>query len=131
MGCKMANQKSIKLKSKCLDVQSTYMTNKFCPINITYISKKPQNINFKNYQNIISKKSWKNILDFLPYQDLKETGKVNRKFNEICKCNEILLKFFKNKEEDISNYKQSFDSFSQLKISNYYSFCTNISINYN
>ena len=125
MGCKMANQKSIKIKSKCLDVQSTYMTNKYYPFNITYISKKPQNINFKNYQNIISKKSWKKILDFLPYQDLKETGKINRKFNEICKSNEILVKFFKKKDDDIYIFIHHFDSFSQLKDPNY-SFCTSI-----
>ena len=85
MGCNMINQKFIQVKSNYLDINSTNVTNKNFPINITYISKKSQYLNYKKYQNIISKKSWKNILDFLPYQDLKETGKVNRKFNEICK----------------------------------------------
>lgn len=126
MGCNMINQKFIQVKSNYLDINSTNVTNKNFPINITYISKKSQYLNYKKYQNIISKKSWKNILDFLPYQDLKETGKVNRKFNEICKCNEILLKFFKKKDNDLYIYIRHYDSFSQLQDPNH-SFCTSIS----
>ena len=125
MGCNMVNKKFIKIKSNCLEVQSTDITNKTFPMNIKYISKKPQFLNLKNYQNIITKKSWKKILDFLPYQDLKEAGKVNRKFNEICKCNEILVKFFQKKDEDIYIYIRHYDSFSELKDPNY-SFYTSI-----
>ncbi len=108
----------------------TNISNQYFSHDLTNVSKTTFYYNH-DFQNIIVIKNWKKILDFLSYQDLKEVGKVNKKLNSLVKSNEILLKFFKNKEEDISNYKQSFDSFSQLKISNYYSFCTNISINYN
>jgi hypothetical protein len=105
----------------------TNISNQYFSPDLTNVSKTTFYYNH-DFQNIIVIKNWKKILDFLSYQDLKEVGKVNKKLNSLVKSNEILLKFFKNKEDDIS-YNKSFDSFSQLKKSNY-SFCTNISINY-
>ena len=77
---------------------------------------------FKSYNNKITPNLWKKVFDFLPYQDLKEVGKVNRKFNIKCKSYTILLKFFQNKDDcydyNTSIKKKSFDSLSQLQISN-------------
>jgi hypothetical protein len=132
MGC-VSNKKYVKINTQIHSdkiILETNISNPYFFANLKNISIMTFN-NFLDFQNIINIKNWKKILDYLSYQDLKEVGKVNKKLNSLVKSNEILLKFFKNKEEDISNYKQSFDSFSQLKISNYYSFCTNISINYN
>ena len=128
MGC-VSNKKYVKVNSQIhLDkiTLGTNISNTYFFANLKNVSKMTFN-NFHDFQNIIIIKNWKKILDFLSYQDLREVGKVNKKLNSLVKSNEILLKFFKNKEEDICNYKQSFDSFSQLKNSNY-SFLTNISI---
>ena len=46
MGCNMINQKFIQVKSNYLDINSTNVTNKNFPINITYISKKSKYLNY-------------------------------------------------------------------------------------
>ena len=51
----------------------------------------------KNYKNIISHKSWTNVFDFLSYNEIKEVGKTNKLFNHLVRQNQILVKFFKNK----------------------------------
>jgi hypothetical protein len=58
----------------------------------------------KNYKNLISHKSWLNILDFLSYNEIKEIGKTNKLFNFLVKQNKILVKFFK-KKNNLKNTK--------------------------
>ena len=52
----------------------------------------------------ISYQNWLNIIDFLNYTEIKETGKVNRFFNKTVKDNTILLKFFKNRGNNKNKY---------------------------
>ena len=42
-------------------------------------------------------------MDFLNYNELKETGKVNKMFNKNVKQKELLIKFFKKTESLIIN----------------------------
>ena len=42
-------------------------------------------------------------MDFLNYNELKETGKVNKMFNKNVKQKELLIKFFKKRESFIIN----------------------------
>ena len=61
---------------------------------------------------------WVKVIDFLSYNELKEVGKVNRKFNMLVKNNNVLVKFFKKKNTEYDNIIDniiSFDSFSQLQ----------------
>ena len=52
----------------------------------------------KNLINKLSQNKWTNIMDFLTYNELKETGKVCKYFHNICIKKEILTKFFKKRE---------------------------------
>ena len=73
------------------------------------------------YLNSITNILWLKVIDYLSYKELKEVGKINRKFNKLVKNNNVLLKFFKkinsiysrniNKNDNIL----SFDTFSQLQ----------------
>ena len=73
------------------------------------------------YLNSITNILWLKVIDYLSYKELKEVGKINRKFNKLVKNNNVLLKFFKkinsiysrniNKNENLL----SFDTFSQLQ----------------
>ena len=123
MGCNMQKNIPIKIISKIyLDNNTSFSINinkhslfKFKISNNNLISNVNKN---KNYNNILTSKQWQNIIDYLSFTDLKEVGKINRKFNNFCKCSKILIKFFKKIEEK-SIYvesKNSFDSFSQLQI---------------
>ena len=53
----------------------------------------------------ISSNNWINILDYLSFTDLKESGKVCKKFNIISKKHQILIKFFQNKKSNIFEHK--------------------------
>ena len=57
----------------------------------------------KNKTDKLTNKLWINILDFLNYNELKETGKVNKMFNKNVKQKELLIKFFKKRESFIIN----------------------------
>ena len=85
----------------------------------------------KSYKNMISKNSWFYILDFLSYNEIKEVGKTNKMFNYLVKQNQILVKFFKNKntpatsqnvyetESSNSKFKENFkfyESFALLQM---------------
>lgn len=48
----------------------------------------------------ISRQSWINILDYLYFRELKEIGKVNRQLNSLAKSSDVLLKFFKKKNNN-------------------------------
>ena len=52
----------------------------------------------KNKAEKLTNQLWINVLDFLNYNELKETGKVNRMFNQNVKQKELLIKFFKKRE---------------------------------
>ena len=61
---------------------------------------------------------WVKVIDFLSYNELKEVGKINRKFNKLVKTNNVLVKFFKKKNSIYSknvNKSVSFDTFNQLQ----------------
>ena len=47
---------------------------------------------------------WINILNYLTFNELKETGKVNKFFNQTVKRKEILVKFFKKRDNEIIEY---------------------------
>lgn len=53
----------------------------------------------------ITKLCWTNVIDFLNYSEVKEIGKVNRAFNKIAKQDNILIKFFKKKSNEILYHK--------------------------
>ena len=56
----------------------------------------------KNKCQRITTRIWIKILNYLNYYELKETGKVNRFFNNTVKQKEILVKFFKRKDTDVN-----------------------------
>ena len=123
MGCKIPKSGDIKVISKTFSEKTLGSLRIRCSKNFSH----KDNINisekeFKSYNNKITPNLWKRVFDFLPYQDLKEVAKVNRKFNIKCKSYTILVKFFQNKDDynvyNTCNKKQSFDSLSQLQISN-------------
>lgn len=53
-----------------------------------------------NYFNYISDENCLKILDFFQYKELREIGKVNKKFNYLSKNSKVLVKFFRKR-----NYK--------------------------
>ena len=86
----------------------------------------------KNKSQRIPIQIWINILNYLNFYELKETGKVNKFFNKSVKRKEILVKFFKKRDSIfIQNNKRNieelyihtvinnFISFSMLQKSNY------------
>lgn len=74
-------------------------------IKINHIDKKKKGIR-KEYKNLISQNNWLNILDFLNYGEIKEVGKTNKLFNYLVKQNQILIKFFKKKNDLTVDYQQ-------------------------
>ena len=52
----------------------------------------------------ISLQMWINILNYLTFNELKKTGKVNKFFNQTVKRKEILVKFFKKRDNEIIEY---------------------------
>ena len=79
-----------KLKKPTIISLSSLNSTKSVKLQHTFTKK-------KNYKNLISQKSWLNILDFLSYNEIKEIGKTNKLFNCLARQNQILVKFFKNK----------------------------------
>ena len=122
MGCNMQRNIPIKIISKIyLDHDATFSikTNKHSCIQLRFSDNNlVSNVNKnKNFNHLLSSKQWQKIIDYLSFNDLKEVGKINRKFNNFCKCSKILIKFFKKIEEK-SIYvesKRTFDSFCQLQ----------------
>ena len=100
MGCfpsnlKTKDKRKMYLKNKSLNTFNLSMYKN------TQTSNKKEQLSIKQSKNLINKLSqnkWTNIMDFLTYNELKETGKVCRYFHNICIKKEILTKFFKKRE---------------------------------
>ena len=81
---------SLNYKNNSYNIKDKYSTN--CN------SEKLLNNFDKNKAEKLTNQLWINVLDFLNYNELKETGKVNRMFNQNVKQKELLIKFFKKRE---------------------------------
>lgn len=57
----------------------------------------------KKYFEKLNKDLYTPILDYLSFPELKEVGRVNRKFNRAVRSSDILIKFFKNKHFSIKS----------------------------
>ena len=57
--------------------------------------------NHKKKRIHISRRCWVKILNYMQFNELKEIGKVDRKFNSLAKSSDVLLKFFQNNKEKI------------------------------
>ena len=123
MGCVQTNKKiMIDVVNNNL-IQSPSKLTEDDDINYEKIN----DIYLKNMVHRIENSLWVKVIDFLEYNELKETGKICKSFNRIVKKNEILIKFFKKRNSDfynIQNYKNNiranknkFSSFSDLKSS--------------
>lgn len=92
-------------KRNHIKVNYKFSKNKFFPYTLS-IGEKYSTINEdykdlrKNKTQRITSKFWVMILNYLDYNELKETGKVNKFFNNTVKQKEILVKFFKKRETD-------------------------------
>lgn len=84
MGCGVSGRKKIGVKTS---IES----------DAKYKKIKSESTKGKNYVNDINEKAWKNIISFMSFCDLKEVGKVNKLFNLLSKQDDILIKFFKNR----------------------------------
>lgn len=84
MGCGISGRKKIEVKSES-------------PSESKYKKIKSESTKEKDYVYDINEKAWKNIISFMSFCDLKEVGKVNKLFNLLSKQDDILIKFFKNR----------------------------------
>lgn len=99
--------KETNIKSTCFSFEPNSLKKTFFNYNKKII-----------YNNLITKMLWVKVIDFLSYNELKEVGKINRKFNKLVKTNNVLVKFFKKKNSIYSknvNKSVSFDTFNQLQ----------------
>ena len=117
MGCKIPKGSHIKISIINSENTSAYSNRNFENKNSTnYLNR---NIilqsNNESYNNKLTPNLWTKVIDFLQFQDLKEVGKTNRKFNKICKKGNILIKFFKKKDDCDYFQHISFASFNQLR----------------
>ena len=78
----------------------------------------------KNKSQRIPIQIWINILNYLNFYELKETGKVNKFFNKSVKRKEILVKFFKKRDSIfIQNNKKNIEElYIHTVINNFISF---------
>ena len=120
------------MRSKKIYINSSYKCKKSSTwkninklsINKNYVSSDKNRIQPKFF-NKIGKVNCINIMNFLSYNDIKEIGKINRKFNFMIRTNNILVKFFRRKSslnEKSFNGIVKYGSFSELQ---------NISTTYN
>ena len=124
MGCTAQKNDKIIIVSRIsnsnLSSTGAWKKNNRFSIELDLIQKRK--FSLKNqYLNSITNILWLKVIDYLSYKELKEVGKINRKFNKLVKNNNVLLKFFKkinsiysrniNKNENLL----SFDTFSQLQ----------------
>ncbi len=116
MGCNIGKKHKITIHS----IQSKAPTWKnqqcFCVKKKDYIKYHKEEI--PQYYNKISKLNLIKILDYLSYDEIKEMGKINRKFNFIIQTNNILfVKFFRRKSsiEDNKFSLKNIGSFSELQ----------------
>ena len=124
MGCTAQKNDKIIIVSRIsnsnLSSTGAWKKNNLFSIELDLIQR--HKFSLKNqYLNSITNILWLKVIDYLSYKELKEVGKINRKFNKLVKNNNVLLKFFKkinsiysrniNKNENLL----SFDTFSQLQ----------------
>ena len=124
MGCTAQKNDKIIIVSRIsnsnLSSTGAWKKNNRFSIELDLIQK--SKFSLKNqYLNSITNILWLKVIDYLSYKELKEIGKINRKFNKLVKNNNVLLKFFKkinsiysrniNKNDNLL----SFDTFSQLQ----------------
>ena len=117
MGCNVMKRRNITINSN-VKYKKTSTWNSINRFNIDKKFECEQNVIKINYFNTIKKDNCINIINFLSYNDLKEIGKVNRKFNFMIKTNNILVKFFRRKSsfnEKIMNRIINYRSFSELQ----------------
>lgn len=87
MGCGISRKQQIKVnKLKQSEVKHPSVNNK-------------NNIK-ENKANLISESSWIKVIDYLSFNELKQSAKVNRMFNYISKQHDILIKFFKKRKQN-------------------------------
>ena len=121
MGCAAQKNDKIIIASRISNsnLSSTGAWKKNNRFSIEYNSIRKHKFPLQNqYLNSITNMLWVKVIDFLSYNELKEVGKVNRKFNMLVKNNNVLVKFFKKKNTEYDNVIDniiSFDSFSQLQ----------------
>ncbi len=121
MGCTAEKNNKIiivsRISNSILSSTGAWKKNNRFSIDFNLIQK--HTFTFQNQLlNSITNMLWVKVIDFLSYNELKEVGKVNRKFNMLVKNNEVLVKFFKKKNTEYDNVIDniiSFDSFSQLQ----------------
>ena len=101
MGCTAEKNNKIIIVSRISNsnLSSTGAWKKNNRFSIEYNSIRQHKFPLQNqYLNSITNMLWVKIIDYLSYNELKEVGKINRKFNKLVKTNNIVLvKFFKKK----------------------------------
>ena len=121
MGCTAEKNNKIIIVSRISNsiLSSTGAWKKNHRFSIEYNSIRKHKFPLQNqYLNSITNMLWVKVIDFLSYNELKEVGKINRKFNKLVKTNNVLVKFFKKKNSIYSknvNKSVSFDTFNQLQ----------------
>ena len=136
MGC-VENRKQIRITKNLTNKKSLiflkYRNSISLKDKFSTVCNSEEGINkiFINKSDKITNQLWLNILDYLNYKELKETGKVNRFFNKTSKQKELLIKFFQKKDTDHNNFSKVFYeeknpiintilSFSILRNQNYF-----------
>lgn len=106
MGCGINSGKNLKIESDFRRI-----------LTLEKSKEQKKNSVGSSYINKITPGSWKKIVDFFNFNDLKEVGKTNKMFNCLAKDNSILIKFFKKREPKPSKKILSHPiiSHSQLK----------------
>ena len=123
MGC-VENRKQIRITKNLTNKKSLiflkYRNSISLKDKFSTVCNSEEGINkiFINKSDKITNQLWLNILDYLNYKELKETGKVNRMFNNNVKQKEILVKFFKKRDSFYSNNTNNLLSFSILQKNN-------------
>ena len=116
MGCNIGRSHKITIHSIQSKVSTWKNQQSFCVKKKDYIKYQKEAI--PQYYNKISKLNIIKILDYLSYDEIKEIGKINRKFNFIVQTNNMLfVKFFRRKSsiEDNKFNLKNFGSFSELQ----------------
>ena len=120
MGCNVQKEKTIvisNLESNC----STGDWKKNVCFSVVRNSINTSSYNIKyDYNKSITNMLWVKVIDYLSYNDLKEVGKINRKFNMLVRTNNVLVKFFKKKTSIYSRKSNivSFDAFGKFQFNN-------------
>jgi len=118
MGC-VQKKKEIKVSINKEQKNNHFLRNslslgdKFSTLNQNEDSR----YSIKNKCQKVTTRIWIKILNYLNYYELKETGKVNRFFNNTVKQKEILVKFFKRKDTEVNTFSLNKTIFEKNKSS--------------